>query len=150
VKIWEDVKSYELCGMETFTYFQQLSNGQHIGAFFQQYDEKDYNFAICIAEHPMQIDLWARGELILEKNNGNCGLEGLVYASKLLKWFIENKLPEDSKIKVHGEGQKGRAYKYLERIGFRRTTKIGADYYYVYKKKKTYKPEELCEVLRNL
>ena len=134
MKAWETVEMRDYFGCDTYSYFEELSNGQVLAVYFQEVDYFVFNCAICIMDNKEECVDWCGGEISKHKINGRCGLEGLVVAFRLLKWFIENRLPEGFRLKIHGEGKRGRAYKYVERLGFKVQSKTSEDVTYVFEK----------------
>lgn len=132
MKAWENVEKREHFGCDTYSYFEELSNGQILAVYFQEVDYFTFNCAICIMDSKEDCVKWCGGETDKHDINGRCGLEGLALAYRILKWFIQNRLPEYYKLRIHGVGKRGRAYKYVERLGFKQTVKTSEDSVYVF------------------
>lgn len=115
---WEQVELNRRYGcFDSYDFYEELSNGQVLGVFVQKTGESSFNFAVCIQDTKELCEDWGKtgGDGYL---TGKCGLEGLAKAFRLLKWFIENRLPEGSEIQVHGWGRNGKVWRAVKRLGF--------------------------------
>lgn len=134
MKKWEEVEYSEIQGFEGYEFHEELSNGQIAAVYFQRVDVDCYNCAFCIMDNIEQCEKWCSGDTEFHKINGRCGLEGLVRAYRLIRWFIENRLPSGYKLYVHGEGKRRKAYRYLMRLGFKIDFETQQETSYVFKK----------------
>lgn len=112
-------------------YHHELSNGQVLGIYFHRISSSMYNCAVTIRDTEQDCINWLDYPS-MNISTGKCGLEGLVVAYRVLRWFINNKIHKGMSIRVHGTGKRGRAYQYLERLGFRACYKGQEDSLYVF------------------
>ena len=127
---YNGVQLSDIKGRVMYKYQYQLSNGQWATIAFERlcddgfllYDKYDmtYNvmFSICDDQQMFEQEVKNPTEDFDIIKTGKCGLEGLVWACKMIKWFIDNKLKKDETLAVVGFDQRGRVYKYLNRYGF--------------------------------
>lgn len=134
MKKWEEVGLTSVPGGYAYEFYEELSSNQVMGVYFQKLDEELFNCAVCIMNNKQECQDWCSGDRKNHNINGKCGLEGLSKAYKLIKWFIENRLPENAELQVHGTGKRGRAYKYLTRLGFEIVKNNMEESLYVYEK----------------
>lgn len=132
---WEEVEVGEdLYGRLSYTYYEELSNGQYLCMQFQLIADHLFNCALCIMDTKDECDMWMCRIITEDNINGKCGLEGLSKAYKLIKWFIDNKLKDGQFLKVHGYNKRGKAYRYLQRLGFHVDYTTEDESNYVYEK----------------
>lgn len=136
---WESVKPINTYGIDTYCFYEKLSNGQVLGVYFQHDCEKEFNCAVTIQDSKEECDVWkGQGDII--KITGRCGIEGLIQAYRIIKWFITNRLPNDFELRIHGYDKRGSAYRYLTRLGFKVDVKevssylFEKSYHYIYRR----------------
>lgn len=97
---FETLKKYGYKYDDGYYNTKKLSNGQTAAIFFFKEKLKrctEYSIAFAIANKKKHITQWVLGErdILSDKETGNCGLEGLIWAKKQLvefeKFIKENK-----------------------------------------------------------
>ena len=137
---WENIEPVDMFGVNTYCYYEDLSNGQVLGVYFQHDCEDIFNCAVTIQDSIAKCDEWLCIGGI-DEITGRCGIEGLVRAYRIIKWFIEHRLPDNCRVIVQGYDKKGSAYRYLTRLGFEIDVHemfysfFKKSYFYTYKKK---------------
>ena len=121
------------CTRKHFT----LSNGQHMGIYimekkFRVMNDADpnYNFTawevgLCIANTRRQCNDWyerseknKRGKMVINRQTGNCGLEGMRIAYNVVK-DLQKSVDSNDIISIRWcNDKRKRAYAYLKRLGF--------------------------------
>jgi hypothetical protein len=118
MKKWEEVDGVMDRGYTAYKFHEPLSSGQVVGVYFHLTRSDMFNLAVTIQDSKEKCDAWLdSGDT--SKETGKCGLEGLATSYRLLKWFITNRLEDGYKIKINGYNKRGRAYKFVERLGFK-------------------------------
>lgn len=110
--------------------YKKLSNGQTaIIAFNKNWmheigNGNDYSVAFAIANKKKVLKQWIDGSGYGDLDmttTGSCGVEGLLWAYEMIKYFIENRLYKDDRIIVFGsDARRFRIYQHFltRRLGF--------------------------------
>lgn len=123
----EDDLDNHIIKAPNFTFAKRIYD-EWVAVSFECVNFDEYNISICVNEDLCVVLTFvgwivSNNSLELHDENIKHGLKGMSEAYKLIKFFIKYLLPCGFSLIVYGEGKKGRAYKFLERIGFEKQTK---------------------------
>lgn len=120
--------------MKTIRLFHRLSSGQYLAMYVTRHRQRPksaaYIIAVCIFPTKRECNYWFRHqEELISKSFNTWGLEGMLKALKWLKQLKHAIGPGESIVIYWVDERRRRAFKFLERYGFKQGEYLGRPCY---------------------
>ncbi|NLZ53558.1 MAG: hypothetical protein GX892_10510 [Thermoanaerobacteraceae bacterium] len=113
--------------MKTYKKFCRLSSGHYLAMYITRHRQRSSNkhaaciVAICIFPSKRECNFWFRHqEQIISKGLNTWGMEGMLISVKWLKKLKKIIRPGDSLVIYWVDERRRRAFKFLERYGYKK------------------------------